>query len=96
MALWWLTGILPSIIAIEAPHPLRMIVAVVPTAILIGLAALPYLDRNPARRPGLRKVAVATFTAFMVLWIVLTIIGFAFRGPNWEWTWPWEEWHGEL
>jgi hypothetical protein len=34
---WWLIGIFPSIIAIEAPHPLRMIVAVVPTAVLVGL-----------------------------------------------------------
>jgi hypothetical protein len=41
-------------------------------------------------------VAVATFTTFLVLWIVLTLIGFMFRGPNWDWVWPWEEWHGEL
>ena len=67
-----------------------------PTAILIGLAALPYLDRNPRLRPRARKVAVATFTTFLVVWIILTLIGFAFRGPNWGWVWPWEEWHGEL
>jgi len=36
VVVWWLIGIFPSIIAIEAPHPLRMIVAVVPTAILVG------------------------------------------------------------
>ena len=46
--------------------------------------------------PGTRKVAVTAFTVFLVLWVVLTIIGFAFRGPNWDWVWPWEEWHGEL
>ena len=22
--------------------------------------------------------------------------GFAFRGPNWEWVWPWDKLHGEL
>ena len=68
----------------------------IPTAIVLGMLALPYLDRNPALAPHLRKVAVATFTTFLAVWIVLTLIGFAFRGPNWGWVWPWEEWHGEL
>jgi quinol-cytochrome oxidoreductase complex cytochrome b subunit len=68
----------------------------VPAAIVIGLIALPYLDRNPATMLRYRKVAVWTFTTFLVIWIVLTLIGFAFRGPNWGWVWPWDEWHGEL
>ncbi|MBI1876882.1 MAG: hypothetical protein HYR94_01365, partial [Chloroflexi bacterium] len=37
VALWWLIGISPSIIAIEAPHPLRLIVALPPTAILVAI-----------------------------------------------------------
>ncbi len=68
----------------------------VPAAIVLGMMALPYIDRNPARRPRYRKVAVITFTIFLVGWIVLTLIGFAFRGPNWGWVWPWEEWYGEV
>jgi quinol-cytochrome oxidoreductase complex cytochrome b subunit len=68
----------------------------VPGAIVIGLVALPYLDRNPARRPSSRKVAVWTFTIFLVAWVVLTLIGFAFRGPDWTWVWPWDGWYGEL
>ncbi|MFQ5612471.1 MAG: hypothetical protein ACE5H9_10090 [Anaerolineae bacterium] len=44
IALWWLIGVLPSVISIEAPHPLRMIVAVVPTAILIALSPV-YLSQ---------------------------------------------------
>lgn len=76
-------------------HP--MIAGVlVPTAIIVGLVALPYIDRNPDTRARNRKVAVAVFTIFMVVWIALTIIGFAFRGPNWSWVWPWQEWYGEL
>ena len=67
-----------------------------PTAILIGLVALPYIDRNRRLGQGLRRVAVAAFTVWLVLWVVLTMIGFAFRGPNWDWVWPWDEWHGEL
>ena len=68
----------------------------VPTAIIGGLVALPYIDRSTAILPKARKVAVAAFTIFLVVWIILTLIGFAFRGPNWGWVWPWEEWHGEL
>ncbi len=68
----------------------------VPGAIIIGLVALPYIDRNEATSPGRRKVAVATFTIFIVVWIALTIIGFAFRGPSWSWVWPWQEWYGVL
>lgn len=67
-----------------------------PAAILIGLIALPYIDRSLFIQPRHRRVAVLTFTAFLVIFIILTLIGFAFRGPNWGWVWPWEEWHGEL
>lgn len=54
VVLWWFIGLLPSIIAIEAPHPLRMIVAVVPTAILIALGlmvTLQWLQRKISRPP---------------------------------------------
>ncbi len=49
VVLWWLIGLLPSIIAIEAPHPWRMIVAVVPTAILIALGLLRAITWLQAR-----------------------------------------------
>jgi menaquinol-cytochrome c reductase cytochrome b/c subunit len=76
-------------------HPLVAGV-LVPGAVIIGLIVLPYIDRNAETRPARRKVAVVVFTAFLVVWIVLTLIGFAFRGENWDWVWPWIEWHGEL
>jgi len=67
-----------------------------PATIVIGLITLPYIDRNPALEPRKRKVAMVIFTTFLAAWIVLTLIGFAFRGANWDWIWPWVEWHGEL
>jgi quinol-cytochrome oxidoreductase complex cytochrome b subunit len=76
-------------------HPLVAGV-LVPTAILLGLVALPYIDRSEFLKPRHRKVAVGTFTVFLVIWILLTLVGFMFRGPNWGWVWPWIEWHGEL
>lgn len=76
-------------------HPLVAGV-LVPSAVIGGLIALPYLDRSTATRPRARKVAIAVFTTFLVVWVALTLIGFAFRGENWDWVWPWNEWHGEL
>lgn len=76
-------------------HPLIAGV-LIPGAIVLGLVVLPYIDRSPMMKARHRKVAVLAFTIFMIFWIVLTLIGFAFRGPNWGWVWPWSEWHGEL
>lgn len=76
-------------------HPLVAGV-LIPTAIIVGLMALPYIDRSLFLKPQHRRVAVATFTTFLVLFVILTLVGFAFRGPNWGWVWPWQEWHGEL
>ena len=95
----WYFAALQELLAMNYwPGPLHPMVAgvLVPTAIIVGLMALPYIDRNPKLGTRARRVAVATFTIFMVVWIVLTIIGFAFRGPNWTWVWPWDNWFGEL
>jgi len=39
-----------------------------------------------------RTAAIATFTAFVISYILLTYIGTALRGPNWMFYWPWESW----
>jgi Cytochrome b subunit of the bc complex len=67
-----------------------------PGLVVVGLVLLPYIDRNPHQKARYRKVAVWTFTLFLVAWILLTVIGFAFRGPDWTWVWPWNGWYGEL
>src|SRR5437588_97160 len=56
---------------------------------LVALAALPYVDRNPSRAYADRKVAIITFTMFVVFWAVITLAGSFFRGPGWVWVWPW-------
>ncbi len=61
----------------------------VPGLTLLALAVLPYVDRNPSRAYSDRKVAIVTFTMFVVFWAVITMIGSFFRGPGWLWTWPW-------
>jgi hypothetical protein len=50
--LWWLIGLSPALIAIEAPHPWRMVVALVPTAILVGLGLSQLTLWGPRSRPS--------------------------------------------
>lgn len=61
----------------------------VPGLTLLALAVLPYVDRNPSRAYADRKLAIVTFTMFLVFWAVITLIGSFFRGPGWIWEWPW-------
>jgi len=61
----------------------------VPGLTLVALAVLPYVDRNPSRAYADRKVAIVTFTMFLIFWAVVTLAGSFFRGAGWVWTWPW-------
>jgi menaquinol-cytochrome c reductase cytochrome b/c subunit len=64
---------------------------VIPTFILVGLAAAPFVDRNPSTRPGDRKIAITLFTMLFMFGATLTIIGSFFRGPGYNWIWPWAQ-----
>jgi hypothetical protein len=69
----------------------------IPTLIIVGLMAIPYLDVNP-RGNGYyslrdRPFAVGTFLfGFLALWILPIVVGVFCRGPGWNWYWPWESW----
>ncbi|HEX9774607.1 MAG TPA: menaquinol-cytochrome c reductase cytochrome b subunit [Actinomycetota bacterium] len=56
---------------------------------LFALMALPYADKNPSMKPERRKLAVIIFTIFMMFWCVLVILGVLFRGPGYNFIWPW-------
>jgi menaquinol-cytochrome c reductase cytochrome b/c subunit len=71
-------------------HPMVAGISI-PTFILVGLAAVPFVDRNPSVRPGDRKVAITLFTMLFMFGAVLTIIGSFFRGPGYNWIWPWAQ-----
>jgi hypothetical protein len=71
----------------------------VPTVVgLIGLMAVPYVDRNPSTKPSDRKFAIAFFTFFLVASATLTIIGVLFRGPGFNFSYPWSDgiWFDDL
>ena len=71
-------------------HPMVAGISI-PTFILVGLAAVPFVDRNPSTRPGDRKIALTLFTMMFMFGAVLTIIGSFFRGPGYNWVWPWAQ-----
>lgn len=61
----------------------------IPGLVVIGLMAIPYLDRHHS---GIgrwfahsRRTACALWTAYVIVVIVLIVIGTFFRGPNWAW-----------
>jgi len=62
---------------------------VLPGLIILGLAAIPYLDLNP-KGSGYytidrRRFGYGAFMfGFLQLWILLILIGTFFRGPNWN------------
>ena len=67
-----------------------------PTAAVIGLALLPYMDRNPATEARHRKVAIVVFLTLVVTAVALTVIGTFFRGPGWRFIAPWDHLYLEL
>jgi menaquinol-cytochrome c reductase cytochrome b/c subunit len=58
---------------------------------IFGLILAPYTDRNPSTRPEDRKFAISLFTIFVMFWAVLVIIGSFFRGPGFNFTFPWSD-----
>ncbi len=68
-----------------------------PSFIIVGLCAIPYLDRNPKGNGyytfNERPFAVSFFwTGFLLLWVSLVIMGTFLRGPNWSFFGPFEYW----
>jgi len=68
----------------------------IPLLIIFGLMAIPYLDPNPegVGRYNFknRKFSVSLFMLGYLLWFGLILFGQFFRGPNWQFYWPWEDW----
>ena len=70
---------------------------VMPSMIVVGLMAIPYLDFNP-KGMGYYTIAERKFSyltyqfGFLLLWIVLIVLGTFLRGPNWNIYSPYELW----
>ena len=58
---------------------------------LIILILAPFVDRNASNKPEDRKWMTSMFTLFLMFWAVLVIIGSFFRGPGFNFTFPWRD-----
>ena len=70
---------------------------VLPSLIIVGLMAIPYIDFNKQGNGYYtideRKFSYLIFQfGFLELWVTLIILGTFFRGPNWNFFGPFEFW----
>ncbi|HEY7462931.1 MAG TPA: menaquinol-cytochrome c reductase cytochrome b subunit [Candidatus Limnocylindria bacterium] len=61
-----------------------------PPIYFIGLMVIAYIDRSPYKAARDRKLAWVFFMCLMVGGLLVTFIGSFFRGPGWNWVWPWD------
>ncbi len=69
----------------------------IPGLLLLLAVVWPFLDKSPKEAIGVwfhksRRVQNGVFILICVLVIVLIIIGVYFRGPYWNFYWPWQPW----
>src|SRR5215510_14861100 len=70
---------------------------VLPSLIIVGLIAIPYIDKNPKGNGyytfNERKTEITLFLfGFVILWVSLIVLGTFLRGPNWNFFGPFEFW----
>jgi hypothetical protein len=58
---------------------------------LIALILAPYLDKNPSNKPEDRKFITSLMTVHLMFWAVLVMIGSFFRGPGFNFVFPWRD-----
>ncbi len=56
---------------------------------LFVLGMAPYLDKNPSNKPEDRKFAICLMTVHLMFWSVLVMMGSFFRGPGFNFVFPW-------
>jgi hypothetical protein len=56
---------------------------------IFALILAPYTDRNPSNKPNDRKFVISLMTIHLMFWAVLVIIGSFFRGPGFNFVFPW-------
>ncbi len=69
----------------KAPREMIWLLGV--TIFLLMMA--PYIDKNPSKKPEDRKFAVSLMTVHLMFWAVLVMIGSFFRGPGFNFIFPW-------
>jgi Cytochrome b(C-terminal)/b6/petD len=57
---------------------------------LFLLTLAPYIDKNPSNKPEHRKFAISLMTVHLMFWATLVMIGSFFRGPGFNFVFPWQ------
>lgn len=70
-------------------HPMVAGVTIPGIGIFLLILA-PYIDKNPSNKPEDRKFAISLMTVHLMFWAVLVMIGSFFRGPGFNFVFPWE------
>lgn len=70
-------------------HPMVAGVTIPGIVGLVGLMIIPYADKNPSVKPENRKFAYVLMSMFLLGSTILTLVGSFFRGPGFNWVWPW-------
>jgi menaquinol-cytochrome c reductase cytochrome b/c subunit len=58
---------------------------------LVLLVMAPYIDRNPSIKPENRKFGISLMTVHLMFWSTLVMIGSFFRGPGFNFIFPWAD-----
>ncbi|MGI9602294.1 MAG: menaquinol-cytochrome c reductase cytochrome b subunit [Acidimicrobiales bacterium] len=71
-------------------HPMVAGVTIPGMGIFLLILA-PYIDKNPSNKPEDRKFAISLMTIHLMFWAVLVMIGSFFRGPGFNFVFPWND-----
>ena len=72
------------------PRAATVVGVLFPPIYFIGLMVIAYIDRSPYKAARDRKLAWVFFLCIMIGGLLVTFIGSFFRGPGWNWVWPWD------
>jgi len=70
-------------------HPMVAGVTIPGMGIFLLIMAT-FIDKNPSNKPEHRKFAISLMTVHLMFWAVLVMIGSFFRGPGFNFVFPWE------
>ena len=71
-------------------HPMVAGVTIPGMGIFLLMLA-PFIDKNPSQKPEDRKFAISLMTVHLMFWAVLVMIGSFFRGPGFNFIFPWAD-----
>ncbi len=71
-------------------HPMVAGVTIPGMGLFLMILA-PYVDKNPNTKPEDRKFAIGLWTVHLMFWATLVMIGSFFRGPGFNFVFPWAD-----